>query len=416
MKLCKSIIFMSGLLVILPVGVVFFFFQKAYLPKPSGPYSVGTMTEYWTDTSRKEPRNKDINHPFREIGVTLYYPAEVAVGSVPVLYMQKKLAMLKEKLLGACAHWPVLKNINLVIIYTNSYQNVPLVRDVQAEKMPLIIFSHGLTGIPDAYTVYCEELASKGYIVVALHHTYACEFVCFPDGRRAFNTINFDGVWYQKKEEIRTREQKIWQHDVSFVLDKLTELDQESTWFLAGAIDYNNIGIAGHSFGGSTAIQAARHDKRFKAAVNLDGGLFGDKYLEPFATPSMHILNDEGDDNATDEQLRARGYASRDEWRAAQLRVSHKGIEQLVKTMQADAYQVKIKYSTHGTFSDDAVYGKLFFWMKWLFNCDKKQAQAHALSVDYMNAFFDNYLKQQKAELFEEENSLVSLEKYLYKG
>lgn len=38
------------------------------------------------------------------------------------------------------------------------------------KKFPVIIFSHGISGTRQFYTIYCASLASYGYVVVALEH------------------------------------------------------------------------------------------------------------------------------------------------------------------------------------------------------------------------------------------------------
>lgn len=40
----------------------------------------------------------------------------------------------------------------------------------QPEKYPVVIFSHGLGGTRFAYSSVCAEIASNGFIVVALEH------------------------------------------------------------------------------------------------------------------------------------------------------------------------------------------------------------------------------------------------------
>lgn len=37
-------------------------------------------------------------------------------------------------------------------------------------KLPLVMFSHGLGGVPDVYQVLLQDLASHGFLVAAVEH------------------------------------------------------------------------------------------------------------------------------------------------------------------------------------------------------------------------------------------------------
>jgi pimeloyl-ACP methyl ester carboxylesterase len=64
--------------------------------------------------------------------------------------------------------------------------------------------------------------------------------------------------------------------DASFVLTKALKLAKARRSFLTGHLDRKRVGVLGHSLGGSTATRTAQLDRRFDAAVDLDGSLFGD--------------------------------------------------------------------------------------------------------------------------------------------
>ena len=63
--------------------------------------------------------------------------------------------------------------------------------------------------------------------------------------------------------------------DVRFVLDRITELNARSakTFPLVGKLDLNKVATMGHSAGAEFAALAAELDARFKACVDLDGGM-----------------------------------------------------------------------------------------------------------------------------------------------
>lgn len=120
-------------------------------------------------------------------------------------------------------------------------------------------------------TFEVEELASQGYIVLGIDHTFDAAATVFPDGRTAYvqsvNLTDFDE---------RDCHIKLWKEDVTFVLDQLEKLNQnDETGFFTGKIDTSRIGMFGYSYGGATAAQILAEDSRVKAAIDMDGTLYG---------------------------------------------------------------------------------------------------------------------------------------------
>lgn len=382
----QLLVLFSGFLLI---GVVYFS-MFSQLPMPQGSYAVGVKTIYLVDHARQEEHELDLQKA-RELMALVYYPADKVIDRQPLMYARHYF-ISKQQL----QYWAdVIFKIVLSFVRTHVYQDVPV---LQSEKTyPLVIFSHGLTGNPAGNLLYYQELVSRGYIVIAPYHTYGCDVVKFPDGREVCSTIKLDGVAYQKKEAIRTFEQRIWQQDISFIIDYLAAQNQQPSWFLFNKINFDQIGTAGHSFGGSTAIQAARRDKRVKVAVNLDGGLFGDDYLQPFAKPVLCLSNDEGPDLATDEQLKKRGYPSRSEWEQMQTRlVGSDAFNKFIAQQPEGSRTIVIKHAHHQTFTDVAVIGSQYRLLRllWSKHCSVEQATAFNESLSLMVDFFEKQLKK----------------------
>jgi predicted dienelactone hydrolase len=107
------------------------------------------------------------------------------------------------------------------------YKDAPPVAD--GLRHPLVVFSHGAGGNGSLYAWFGEYLAARGYIVAMVYHYRA-------------NTYDSSALY------VRNR---IWQRprDISLVISHLLE---DKSW--SPRIDPNQIGVAGHSQGGFTAL------------------------------------------------------------------------------------------------------------------------------------------------------------------
>jgi predicted dienelactone hydrolase len=120
--------------------------------------------------------------------------------------------------------------------------------------------------------VQAEELASQGYVVVSIDHTFET-VVEFPGGRVEFP------VQVDPEKVLAARV-----GDTRFVLDKLADIsrgrnpDAEGKPLPRGlgtAMNLNRVGMFGHSYGGFTAGETMFYDRRIDAGINLDGGMIG---------------------------------------------------------------------------------------------------------------------------------------------
>ncbi|MEV4108760.1 alpha/beta hydrolase [Nonomuraea sp. NPDC049695] len=226
------------------------------LPRPTGAHPVGTTSLHLTDTSRPDlwvPTAKA-----RELMVSLWYPAK-APGRDRAPYMTAKESELLLKDSGITS----VPSDALSKTRTNAYTDAkPAGR---THGLPLVVLSPGFGKPRSELTGLAEELASRGYVVAGIDHTYESVATTFPDGRVTTCVvceIDKTPAWWEKLEKGRAA-------DVSFVLDELT--GSHPKWKGARLIDPSKIAMAGQSVGGASAITTMLADSRVRAGVDMDG-------------------------------------------------------------------------------------------------------------------------------------------------
>ena len=132
--------------------------------------------------------------------------------------------------------------------------------------LPLVVLSPGFTNSRSTLTALAEDLASHGYVVAGIDHTYESFATAFPDGRVTTCLAR------QARQRGTGSPEKVAAGraaDVSFVLGELTGTHRP--WPGAGLIDPSRIAMAGHSAGGAAAITSMLADSRIRAGIDMDG-------------------------------------------------------------------------------------------------------------------------------------------------
>ncbi len=357
-------------------------------PQLTGKYSVGRASYDLTDPSRKEIFGSDPKAA-REIMVTVYYPAVPPAGAKPAGYASGKMA----DLLASQVHLPALA---FQLIHSHAYENVP----VAAGSFPVVLFSPGIGTPPLEYTSEVEDLASHGYIVAEIYHTYSVPVTVFADGRVAtINDVGFrseiepDGTSQAQIDQDRNRIGSVWVADARFTLDRLTKLNGSDP-LLRGHLDLSEVGMYGHSFGGATTAQMLETDKRFKAGINMDGTAFTMADSAKITQPFMWMASDYS--QVTDSQLKAINM-TRNEFNA-KMSAKNDPREAFLRSLPS-GYLFVLKGSTHNSYiTDEGLLGAIVPGMSDpLATIDPTRA---VMDIDrYVVAFFDQSLKHQASRL-----------------
>jgi dienelactone hydrolase len=225
------------------------------LPAPKGARLLGTRTLHLKDSSRPDPWKPDIN--YRELMATVWYPA-----SLP---SARKAPFMSAQLSAAAFGTDALSTVRTHA----TIDAVPL-----PGRRPLVVLSPGFGMSRVSLTALAEDLASRGYLVASLDHTYEA-VVEFPGGRLE-SCLNCTGEG--GPDVVRSRVE-----DMRFLLDRLTG---PHSGFL---VDRSRIAVAGHAIGGSSAVEIAGQDPRVAAAVNMEGTFLTPPPAQPLARPVLLI-------------------------------------------------------------------------------------------------------------------------------
>jgi dienelactone hydrolase len=138
-------------------------------------------------------------------------------------------------------------------------------------SFPVIIYSHGYypAGFRVENTAAATELASHGYIVVAIDHI-DCSATIFPNQQMVTGAMVTPGCLSccgNPGPYLQSRLQ-----DVQFLLGDLARLNQTDP-VLAQRLDLDDVGMMGWKLGGGTAAESCRRFSQIRAAALLNGRL-----------------------------------------------------------------------------------------------------------------------------------------------
>jgi pimeloyl-ACP methyl ester carboxylesterase len=233
----------------------------------------------------------------------------------------------------------------------------------------------------DSYATLCEACVKAGYIVVTISHSYACKPVQFSDGRITTHSWWNVARWYLSGREIES-----WEADVEYVLNQVQSSAHDDRSFLYNKLDLNRVGMFGHSYGGSAAVQMCRKDCRIKAAINLDGPLRGQNSTVPFNKPLLFIIA--APLSCTSVLMKDAVIVNDVGWSRCMYPKEIALINTLAHAMSSDVYKVVIDGIRHTTFSDE-IFSQHALLDDYLID----PHLAHTIISSYVVAFFDTYLK-----------------------
>lgn len=237
------------------------------IPVPSGGLPVGTFSVELSDPDREESYGPTPGDA-RRFMAQVWYPASPLDGSEPVLWSED---------------WDVVapamsRRIGVPSWFLNhtrySSGHAVSTAAVASGTYPVVIYSHGWTGFRTVAVNQMESLASNGYIVIAIDHTYSSVATRFGDGEVAYYDPaalpGGDTVEAEAQMAAATQLIEVYGGDILSVLNGL-ELGAAGPFsFISTAADLGRIGMFGHSVGGGAALRVCLTDDRCRAVLGFD--------------------------------------------------------------------------------------------------------------------------------------------------
>jgi predicted dienelactone hydrolase len=220
------------------------------------------------DDGRVEMYGQAAGGPRRFL-IQIWYPAQLERGDRPAPWMENARMVAP-----AIAQWLNLPSFfldHLELAHTSSNFDAPV--DPSSAPYPLLIFSHGWGGFRAQNTFQMQELASHGYVIVGMEHTYGAVVTVFPDGSTAYNDPAAlpEGVPEAEYDAAARRLVQQWIGDMAFALDVLEDWNQaDPGGRFPDLLDGTRVGVLGHSTGGAAAVEFCATDARCDAGLGMD--------------------------------------------------------------------------------------------------------------------------------------------------
>lgn len=276
-----------------------FFFPDYHLIPVTGEYEVATATYTYTDENRLETYT-DAGEK-RQLTVSFYYPQAIE------------------------------------------------------SKCPLVVFSHGGMGIRASNTSLYHELASWGYVVCSLDHTYQCLYSRDAGGHTTFISRDYMHALSsedaeadpEKSYECYSEWMKIRMGDLDFVIDYILEQaaggNEEEVYRL---VDVAKIAVMGHSLGGAAALGIGRTRSDISAVMALES---------PFMFDIIGVEKGEFIWNEEEYPIAVLNVYSDSAWPLLNRRRQYAENNKLLAAPDADTFNAYIQGTGHFTLTDLAL-------------------------------------------------------------
>lgn len=377
----KPIAALLALLVLVLAAALPVLLPVPSIPASSGPYEVGTRIYELTDVSRQEIYSG--REEARRFPIQVWYPAEPGSSGEHAPWMAR--ADVFAPAIARYIRLPSFFLDHLELVRTPAYREARL---APAEAgYPVILFSHGWNGFNAQNTGQALELASHGYVVVGVQHTYGAVMTVFGDGTIAPNNPSAlpRGAPDEEYETAARLLAAQWAGDLAYTIDFLEQQNTDAESPLYAALDLARIGAYGHSTGGGAVIQLCGTDARCKAVLGMD----------PFLRPVSDAVLERG-------VAQPAFFMFSQSWAGDLDSLNNRQFRQLMANTRQAAGVISIAGTTHYDFSDLPLLSPLA--PRLGLKGPIRGGRVTVIINDYLRSFFDAALKGVGTDLFDSRN------------
>jgi len=146
--------------------VLLWVFPVYPMPEPGGDYLIGTQSFVLDDIDRDELYDSEAG--YRRFKIQLWYPSETIDGYEQARWIEDGVEVKR----ALTTDWglPAFILDHIATYPSSSYRNAPI--SLNQSSYPVVVISHGWSSLRTLHTDFAEELASQGYIVIGIEHTY----------------------------------------------------------------------------------------------------------------------------------------------------------------------------------------------------------------------------------------------------
>lgn len=198
--------------------------------------------------------------------------------------------------------------LNTVFWYPDAYPEDP-------HSCPLVVFSHGAFGVKESNTSLYRELASHGYVVCAVDHTYHCLSTQGPDGKKVPMSPGYRRQVLSANDRSEKGRAELvslfgeWMDlrmgDINFIIDTVKAKARNGDPGEGGVYlltDPEKIAVIGHSLGGAAALGVGRLRGDIGGVIALEAPFMADVLgvkeggfvfrADPYPVPLLSVYTD----------------------------------------------------------------------------------------------------------------------------
>lgn len=344
-----AIVLVLGSVVLTTIALITF--PNIAIPKPSGAHTVGTTLLTANNTKLR-----------------LWYPAIPSNSAKRYRYLSG--------VTHSSTFVPAFIYGHLKGRITEAFVDTPL--SPTEAPYPVIFYMHGADSFSEDNTFRQMELASHGYVVVAVHP------------QKPFTDYQIDpNLAYEPATFAATLARDI-------VPDQVRDMETAAKAIFEPSADQNSIidakqlqdgfGVLGYSLGGGVATQFCNDHPNCRAIINLDGNAFGPVGKTGVAVPYLHLSQNTLFPGPTEKTLPEIMQRSADHYAAE--------VSEIVRLTanKAPAYWYTLRGSGHASFTDLALWTPARFAMLGTLLGNGEANAMRRVIDDLTISFFDQFL------------------------